>query len=56
LVWEDIERMGTKLEIYGTQTQGHWLSLLDIEPVANNSEIYRIEYLQNMRAQIEPPH
>jgi hypothetical protein len=30
--------------------------LFDIEPAANNREIYHIEYLQNTRVQIEPPH
>jgi hypothetical protein len=37
---------------------GYRLSLffLDIEPAAKNSEVYHIEYLQNMRVQIEPLH
>jgi hypothetical protein len=29
---------------------------LDMEPTANNSEIYHMEYLQNMRVKIEPPN
>jgi hypothetical protein len=29
---------------------------LDIEPAASNNEIYHIKYLQNMAAQIQPPH
>jgi hypothetical protein len=41
------------------QTQGHWLSLslffVDIEPAANNSEMYHIKYLQNVRVQTEAP-
>jgi hypothetical protein len=37
---------------------GNLLSLffLYADPAVNNGEIYHIEYLQNMRVQIEPPH
>jgi hypothetical protein len=61
LVREDTERMGhkiTKLWNIRHTVTGSPLSLLflDIEPAANNSEIYHKEYLQNMRVQIEPPH
>jgi hypothetical protein len=37
---------------------GNTLSLffLEIEPAANNSDIYHAEYLQNMRVKIEPPN
>jgi hypothetical protein len=40
------------------QGSGNPLSLffLDSEPAANNSEIYHIQYLQNMRVKTEPPH
>jgi hypothetical protein len=61
LVIQDIERMGhkvTKLWNIRQKVSGKpfLLFFLDIEPAANNSEIYRIEYLQNMRLQIEPPN
>jgi hypothetical protein len=60
-VREDIERMGHKIiNLWNIRhrVSGNPLSLffLDIDPAANNSEIYHIEYLQNMGVQIEPPH
>jgi hypothetical protein len=32
------------------------LFFLNIEPAANNSEIYHVEYLQHRRVKIKPPH
>jgi hypothetical protein len=53
LVREDIERMEHKIRNLWNirhRVSGNPLSLffLDIEPAANNSEIFHIEYLQNM--------
>jgi hypothetical protein len=61
LVTEEIESMGYKIRNLWNirhRVTGNPLSLLflDIEPAANNNEIYHTEYLQNMRVQIEPPH
>jgi hypothetical protein len=63
LVREDIEQMGHKIRNLWNirhRVTGIPLSLfiLDIEPAANNSEIYHIliEYLQNVRVKIKPPH
>jgi hypothetical protein len=60
-VGEDIERMGHKMRNLWSirhRVTGYTLSVffLDIEPAANNSGIYHIEYLQTRRVQIEPPH
>jgi hypothetical protein len=61
IVREDIERMVHKIRnLWNIRDRvcGNPLSLffLDIEPAANNSEIYNVEYLQNMRVQIESPN
>jgi hypothetical protein len=61
LLREDIERMGHKIRNLWSirhKITGCPFSLffLDIEPAANNNEIYHIKYLQNMAAQIQPPH
>jgi hypothetical protein len=59
-VREDIEEMGHKIRnlwnIRHRVIGNPLLLFLDIEPAANNSEIYHIEYLRNMRVQIGPPH
>jgi hypothetical protein len=61
LVRVDIERMGHKITNvwnirHRVAVNPLSLVFLDIEPAANNSEIYHLEYLQNMRVQIQPPH
>jgi hypothetical protein len=57
---EDTEIMGHKIRNlwnFRHRVTGSPLSLffLDIEPAANNNEIYHTEYLQNMRVEIELP-
>jgi hypothetical protein len=37
-------------------TDNSFSLLVDIGSAANNSELYHIEYLQNMRVQIDPPN
>jgi hypothetical protein len=61
LAREESETMGDKIRNLwniGHRDTGNPLSLffLDIEPAANNDEIYHTEYLQNMRVQIKPPY
>lgn len=61
LITEEIEKMGHKVRNLWNirdKNTGKQLSLffLDLEPDINNKEIYHIEYLQNMKVIIEPPH
>jgi hypothetical protein len=54
---EDIERMWRKIRNVlkiRHMVSGNPLSLyfLDIEPAANNSEIYHVEYLKNMKSKL----
>jgi hypothetical protein len=61
LVRDDIERMGHKIRNlwnirHGVTGNSFSFIFLDLEPAANNREIYHTEYLQNIRVQIEPPH
>jgi hypothetical protein len=61
LLREGIERMGHKIRKYessdtGSLTTPLSLFFLDIEPAANNSEIYYTEYLKKYEVQTEPPH
>jgi succinate dehydrogenase/fumarate reductase cytochrome b subunit len=58
LVREDIERMEQEIRnlcniIHRVTGNSLTLFFLDIETAAKNSEIYHIEYLQNMRFQTE---
>jgi hypothetical protein len=60
LVREETESMGHKIRNLWNirhRVTGYPFSLffLDIEPAGNN-EIYRMEYLQNMRVETQPPH
>jgi hypothetical protein len=61
LVRENIERIGNKIRnIWNIRQRvtDNSLSLfiLAIEQTTNNKEIYHIEYLQNVRVQIQPQH
>jgi hypothetical protein len=57
LVREEIESMGHKIRNLWNirhRATAYLLSLffLDIEPAANNNQIYHIEYIQNMRSKL----
>jgi hypothetical protein len=61
LVRQDIERIRHKFRnVWNSRHRvtGDPLSLffLNIEPAANNSEIYEVEHLKKRRVQIGPPH